>query len=43
MALYAVFAWTGDWGGAGRAAPSLVGFSLAIGLLIGAEVPLLMS
>ncbi|MFH8465377.1 polyamine aminopropyltransferase [Streptomyces sp. NPDC017991] len=44
MALYAVFAWTGDWGGAWANGPSylLVGFSLAIGLLIGAEVPLLM-
>ncbi|QNS05437.1 polyamine aminopropyltransferase [Streptomyces xanthii] len=44
MALYAVFAWTGDWGGAWRDGPRflLVGFSLAIGVLIGAEVPLLM-
>lgn len=44
MALYAVFAWTGDWGGAWEGGSSylLVGFSLAIGLLIGAEVPLLM-
>ncbi|MDQ0776232.1 spermidine synthase [Streptomyces aurantiacus] len=44
MVLYAVFAWTGDWGGAWADGPSclLVAFSLAIGLLIGAEVPLLM-
>jgi len=44
MALYAVFAWTGDWGGLWAHAPRvlLVTFSLAIGLLIGAEVPLLM-
>ncbi|MEU7054761.1 polyamine aminopropyltransferase [Streptomyces sp. NPDC046197] len=44
MALYAVFAWTGDWGGVWASGPRclLVGFSLAIGLLIGAEVPLLM-
>ncbi|MER6955695.1 MULTISPECIES: polyamine aminopropyltransferase [unclassified Streptomyces] len=44
MALYATFAWTGDWGGlwAGGSRVLLVGFSLAIGLLIGAEVPLLM-
>ncbi|MEU9365456.1 polyamine aminopropyltransferase [Streptomyces avermitilis] len=44
MALYAVFAWTGDWGGVWAAGPRclLVAFSLAIGLLIGAEVPLLM-
>ncbi|MET7692758.1 polyamine aminopropyltransferase [Streptomyces sp. NPDC005483] len=44
MALYAVFAWTGDWGGLWASAPRwlLVAFSLAIGLLIGAEVPLLM-
>ncbi|MEW2044997.1 polyamine aminopropyltransferase [Streptomyces sp. NPDC005476] len=44
MALYAVFAWTGDWGGLWADAPRvlLVAFSLAIGLLIGAEVPLLM-
>jgi len=44
MALYAVFAWTGDWGGAwaGGASHLLVAFSLAIGVLIGAEVPLLM-
>ncbi|MFJ9704653.1 polyamine aminopropyltransferase [Streptomyces sp. NPDC101234] len=44
MALYAVFAWTGDWGGLWSAGPRclLVAFSLAIGLLIGAEVPLLM-
>jgi len=44
MALYAVFAWTGDWGGlwASGSRYLLVAFSLAIGLLIGAEVPLLM-
>ncbi|RMB83565.1 polyamine aminopropyltransferase [Streptomyces shenzhenensis] len=44
MALYAVFAWTGDWGGLWVNGPRclLVAFSLAIGLLIGAEVPLLM-
>ncbi|WP_445526497.1 polyamine aminopropyltransferase [Streptomyces cyslabdanicus] len=44
MALYAVFAWTGGWGGVWANGPRclLVGFSLAIGLLIGAEVPLLM-
>ncbi|MFF1303909.1 polyamine aminopropyltransferase [Streptomyces sp. NPDC058307] len=44
MALYAVFAWTGDWGGLWVCGPRwlLVAFSLAIGLLIGAEVPLLM-
>ncbi|MGY5053941.1 polyamine aminopropyltransferase [Streptomyces sp. 900105755] len=44
MALYAVFAWTGGWGGLWAAGPRclLVAFSLAIGLLIGAEVPLLM-
>ncbi|MFG3024636.1 polyamine aminopropyltransferase [Streptomyces sp. NPDC048254] len=44
MALYAVFAWTGGWGGLWSAGPRclLVAFSLAIGLLIGAEVPLLM-
>lgn len=44
MALYAVFAWTGDWGGLWADGPRvlLVAFSLAIGLLIGAEVPLLM-
>ncbi|MEU2714490.1 polyamine aminopropyltransferase [Streptomyces sp. NPDC007205] len=44
MALYAVFAWTGDWGGLWAEGPRclLVAFSLAIGLLIGAEVPLLM-
>ncbi|MFF4832574.1 polyamine aminopropyltransferase [Streptomyces sp. NPDC001315] len=44
MALYAVFAWTGDWGGMWGDGPRclLVVFSLAIGLLIGAEVPLLM-
>ncbi|GAA0469464.1 polyamine aminopropyltransferase [Streptomyces sp. NPDC046215] len=37
MALYACFAWYG------RAIPALVGFSLVIGVLIGAEVPLLMT
>ncbi|MBT3152266.1 polyamine aminopropyltransferase [Streptomyces sp. CHD11] len=44
MALYAVFAWTGDWGGVWAHGPRtlLVAFSLATGLLIGAEVPLLM-
>jgi spermidine synthase len=44
MALYAVFAWTGGWGGLWVNGPRclLVAFSLAIGLLIGAEVPLLM-
>ncbi|MCT7354473.1 polyamine aminopropyltransferase [Streptomyces sp. 15-116A] len=44
MALYAVFAWTGDWGGLWADGPRvlLVAFSLATGLLIGAEVPLLM-
>ncbi|WP_329219526.1 polyamine aminopropyltransferase [Streptomyces sp. NBC_01485] len=44
MALYAVFAWTGGWGGlwAEGSRIMLVAFSLAIGLLIGAEVPLLM-
>ncbi|EST29636.1 polyamine aminopropyltransferase [Streptomyces roseochromogenus] len=44
MALYAVFAWTGGWGGMWAEGPRclLVAFSLAIGLLIGAEVPLLM-
>ncbi|WP_406438611.1 polyamine aminopropyltransferase [Streptomyces sp. NBC_00631] len=44
MALYAVFAWTGGWGGLWAVGPRclLVAFSLAIGLLIGAEVPLLM-
>ncbi|MEU8029669.1 polyamine aminopropyltransferase [Streptomyces sp. NPDC049099] len=44
MVLYAVFAWTGDWGGLWAEGPRclLVAFSLAIGLLIGAEVPLLM-
>ncbi|GCB47356.1 polyamine aminopropyltransferase [Streptomyces sp. NL15-2K] len=44
MALYAVFAWTGDWGGPWASGPRclLVAASLAIGLLIGAEVPLLM-
>ncbi|WP_128433783.1 polyamine aminopropyltransferase [Streptomyces cyaneus] len=44
LALYAVFAWTGDWGGMWAHGPRclLVAFSLTIGLLIGAEVPLLM-
>ncbi|WP_405616889.1 polyamine aminopropyltransferase [Streptomyces sp. NBC_00076] len=44
MALYAVFAWTGAWGGLWAGGPRclLVAFSLAIGVLIGAEVPLLM-
>jgi spermidine synthase len=44
MALYAVFAWTGDWGGPWAAGPRtlMVAFSLTIGLLIGAEIPLLM-
>ncbi|GGS56694.1 polyamine aminopropyltransferase [Streptomyces griseoviridis] len=44
MALYAAFAWTGDRGGLWADAPRalLVVFSLTIGLLIGAEVPLLM-
>ncbi|NEC70047.1 polyamine aminopropyltransferase, partial [Streptomyces rochei] len=48
MVLYAVFAWTGawtgGWGGLGADGPRLllVAFSLAIGVLIGAEVPLLM-
>jgi spermidine synthase len=44
LALYAVFAWTGAWGGLWESGPRclLVAFSLAIGLLIGAEVPLLM-
>ncbi|MFJ1972472.1 polyamine aminopropyltransferase [Streptomyces sp. NPDC087903] len=44
MTLYAVFAWTGEWGGLWGSGPRclLVAFSLAIGLLIGAEVPLLM-
>ncbi|MEU9581565.1 polyamine aminopropyltransferase [Streptomyces chilikensis] len=44
MALYAVFAWTGAWGGVWRDGPSLVlvAVSLAMGLLIGVEVPLLM-
>ncbi|WP_217209949.1 polyamine aminopropyltransferase [Streptomyces sp. AC550_RSS872] len=44
LALYAVFAWTGDWGGMWASGPRclLVAFSLTIGLLIGAEIPLLM-
>jgi spermidine synthase len=44
MALYAVFAWTGGWGGLWANGPRvlLVVVCLAIGLLIGAEVPLLM-
>ncbi|MBB5933836.1 spermidine synthase [Streptomyces zagrosensis] len=37
MALYACFAWYGE------SRSALVGFSLAIGVLIGAEVPLLMT
>ncbi|MFH8564734.1 polyamine aminopropyltransferase [Streptomyces sp. NPDC017988] len=43
MALYAAFAWTGDHGGAwaGGSRYLLAAFSLAIGVLIGAEVPLL--
>ncbi|MFF8656582.1 polyamine aminopropyltransferase [Streptomyces huasconensis] len=43
MALYAAFAWTGDLGGAPAGGPRhlLAVFSLAIGVLIGAEVPLL--
>ncbi|MGW3985487.1 polyamine aminopropyltransferase [Streptomyces sp. NPDC004830] len=44
MALYAVFAWTGDGGGmeGDGSRGLLVAFSLATGLLIGAEIPLLM-
>ncbi|MFF2849545.1 polyamine aminopropyltransferase [Streptomyces sp. NPDC058001] len=48
MALYAAFAWTGALTGTWEGAWAddtrylLVGFSLAIGVLIGAEVPLLM-
>jgi spermidine synthase len=44
LVLYAAFAWTGDWGGmwSNGSRYLLVAFSLAIGLLIGAEVPLLM-
>ncbi|MFC8566120.1 polyamine aminopropyltransferase [Streptomyces sp. NPDC057245] len=44
MVLYAVFAWTGGWGGLWADGPRvlLVAFSLTIGVLIGAEVPLLM-
>ncbi|MEV3853978.1 polyamine aminopropyltransferase [Streptomyces sp. NPDC050095] len=44
MVLYAVFAWTGGWGGAWSQGPRclLVAISLGIGVLIGAEVPLLM-
>ncbi|MER5178841.1 polyamine aminopropyltransferase [Streptomyces sp. NPDC002896] len=44
MALYAVFAWTGSLGGAWAGGPRylLVALSLVIGVLIGAEVPLLM-
>ncbi|WP_411091326.1 polyamine aminopropyltransferase [Streptomyces sp. 049-1] len=44
MILYAVFAWTGGWGGLWADGPRflLVAFSLVIGVLIGAEVPLLM-
>ena len=37
MALYAAFAWLG------QSRSALIGFSLAIGVLIGAEVPLLMT
>ena len=41
MALYAVFAWTGDWGGMWANGPRclLVTFSLTIGLLIAAPRP----
>lgn len=41
MALYAAFAWTGGWGGVWADGPRylLAAFSLAIGLLIGAEIP----
>ncbi|RSN38339.1 polyamine aminopropyltransferase, partial [Streptomyces sp. WAC 04229] len=44
MILYAAFAWTGGWGGLWADGPRflLVAFSLVIGVLIGAEVPLLM-
>ncbi|MER6348183.1 polyamine aminopropyltransferase [Streptomyces sp. NPDC001595] len=44
MTLYAAFAWTGDWDGLWANGPRglLVAFSLTIGLLIGAEIPLLM-
>lgn len=44
MALYGAFAWTGGGGGPwpGGSRWLLVTFSLAIGVLIGAEVPLLM-
>ncbi|CAL9481016.1 Polyamine aminopropyltransferase [Streptomyces sp. enrichment culture] len=44
MVLYAAFAWTGDRGGMEADGPRclLIAFSLVIGLLIGAEVPLLM-
>ncbi|MBA2945162.1 polyamine aminopropyltransferase [Streptomyces himalayensis] len=44
MALYAVFVWTGGLGGAWSGGPRylLVAFALLIGVLIGAEVPLLM-
>ncbi|MGW1890500.1 polyamine aminopropyltransferase [Streptomyces sp. NPDC002004] len=44
MALYAAFAWTGARGdsGIGDSRVLLVAFSLAIGVLIGAEIPLLM-
>src|SRR4051812_20746047 len=41
MAVYGVCAWAGDWGGVGGPRWLLVAFALAIGLLIGAEVPLL--
>ncbi|MEV5403265.1 spermidine synthase, partial [Streptomyces albidoflavus] len=44
LALYASFAWSPEWfaGGLGGARFLMVGFSLLIGVLIGAEVPLLM-
>lgn len=44
LALYGAFAWAGEWPGvwAGGSRYLLVGFSMAIGVLIGAEVPLLM-
>ncbi|WP_330174511.1 polyamine aminopropyltransferase [Streptomyces sp. NBC_01498] len=37
LVLYATFAWMGE------SRPALIGFSLAIGVLIGAEIPLLMT
>ncbi|MFI6105936.1 polyamine aminopropyltransferase [Streptomyces sp. NPDC051310] len=47
LVLYAAFAWGGDTlaagGPGGGARPVLVAFSLAIGVLIGAEIPLLMT